>query len=175
MLPRISITAPPTVSASNCGNCSAIRFLTSLILTRGVDLVRVRALLHDQRLLAVEFVLDRSDELLDDVFQRDESGHYSVFIDEERHDDARSLQLAQQSIQRRGLGEEGGGPRKRRQIIDASIGGHSLEDVFDMDDPHDVLEIAVAQGKPRVTGLGQCFQLRFDGIGPVEDVDAVSW
>lgn len=97
----------------------------------------------------VVLVLDFADDLLDQVFDGDQSMGPAIFVDDHRHVDAGLAHLLQKVGDRHGFGnEEDVAPDAAH--VEGSVAVPLPHDVADVDHAHDVVEIAAMDGHARV-------------------------
>ena len=102
-------------------------------------------------------VVDRADQLLEHVLQRDESRHAAVFVEDHRDLSALSAEFFQQFEGVLGLRHEIGGPHQLARI-DRGQGldlGHAGEEVLDVEDAHDVVVIGAEDRDAAQSGLAE--------------------
>ena len=147
-------TRPPTVSHSSCGKLDLEQLVDLVDRHLGVDADRVVVERLDERLLLVVLVDDLADDLFDQVLDRDESGRSSVFVHHDRHVDVLLLHLAQELGDLLLLGNERRGRGRADATFDVLLAFvHALQEVLRVEDPDDVVVVALVDRDPRVAGL----------------------
>ena len=105
--PSAWASRPPTVSTSSVGQLDVEQLAEVLDRQPGGDPDRAVVELLDRRALDVVLVGDLADDLLEDVLDGDQAGGAAVLVDDDRDVGAGRLHLAQQVVDRLGLGHEG--------------------------------------------------------------------
>ena len=104
--PSRSRTRPPTVSASVSGTSIPQVSARTSSGHGGVDLVDVFAQRCDRRGLAIEFVLDRPDQLFEHVFEGDHADDAAVFVEQHGQVHPVPLELEQELVEPERHGQE---------------------------------------------------------------------
>ena len=151
--PSVLNTSPPTVSHSSWGSSTSRSSFTSSIGVRpGTRNAPSRESL-DARLVGVVLVGDLADDLLEQVFHRDEPGGAAVFVDDDRHVELLGLHLAQELGDAFRLGHEVRGAQALAHRRGALADGAARDEILQEHEPDDVVGVLVVRGQPRLAGF----------------------
>ena len=140
----------------------------------GFDLEPVRSRTHDERRLAVEFILNRAYQFFQYVLQRDHPGNRTELVHQHGQYGVTPLEFQEQCVEADGLGQE------QRRTGDTFKGGElvfvvkTLHEVLDVNDPDDLVQVLVTQREARVSGFGHDTQFFLGGIILVHEHDLVA-
>ena len=113
--------------------------------------------------LAVELVLDRADQLFQDVFEAHHADDAAVFVQQHCQVDPRPLELDEELVEPQGFGQEGDLAGELAEVGAGAVAGAGAEQVLDVDHAQDGGEIVLAEGESRVPGLPGDAQVIFQG------------
>ena len=153
--PKRSSTQPPTVSNASLGTRQP---------GGGVQLVDGELAGHaedsgvdplDEALVLVELVANLSDELLEEVLERDEPGGAAVFVYDDGEVELLGLELTEERVRALGLGHEIRRMQAGAQIEAGGQPAHVGQQVLGVEHPHDLVNGVLEHGHARMQLVAQ--------------------
>ena len=120
------------------------------------------AFFDDESFFCIVFVLDFSHQLLDDILERDDASRLTVFIGHDSHLYMKSLEILQELFNFLTLWCEMCWTHELMEVHSAML-FESGEEVFQIDDSHDIIEVVSVNWYTRVAfshnNLEVCFEI----------------